>query len=98
MTGFTLFILAALQIWDIWLTTKILRAGGRELNGVMAVIMATTGSAWSLVKYVVAMGAGVALAKAGLTGAIWPIIAVMALVVDHNLGEWKTTKSRHGNS
>lgn len=98
MIGFTLFILAALQIWDIWLTTRILRAGGRELNGVMAALMAATGSAWGLVKYVVAMGAGIWLAKAGMTWAIWPIIAVMALVVDHNLGEWQKTKSRRGNS
>ena len=96
MTGFSLLILAALQIWDISLTTKILRAGGRELNGVMAALMAATGNAWGAVKYAGSMGAGIALAATGNAWAIWPIIAVMALVVDHNLGEWHKAKGRAG--
>jgi len=96
MTGFSLLILAALQIWDISLTTKILRAGGRELNGIVAGIMAATGNAWGAVKYAGAMGAGIALAAGGYGWAIWPIIAVMAMVVDHNLTEWQKAKRRGG--
>ncbi|WP_347311348.1 hypothetical protein [Defluviimonas sp. SAOS-178_SWC] len=87
MTGFSLFVLAAFQIWDIALTTKILRAGGRELNGIVASIMAAAGNAWGAIKYAGAMAAGIALAHFGYGWAIWLIIVVMAKVVDHNLTE-----------
>lgn len=40
MTGLSLFVLATLQVCDIWLTTRILRAGGRELNGIVRALMA----------------------------------------------------------
>lgn len=89
MTGFSLLILAALQIWDIILTTRILRAGGRELNGVMARIMAVAGNGWIAVKYGVGMGAAAWAASAGHVWLIWLIIAVMAAVVAHNLRQWR---------
>lgn len=96
MTGFSLFILAALQIWDIWLTTKIMRAGGRELNGLMASLMAAVGNGWGAVKYGVGMAAALWAAASGHGWIIWPIIAVMAMVVDRNLGEWQKAKRRGG--
>lgn len=96
MIGFSLLILAGLQIWDIWLTTKILRAGGRELNGIVAGIMAATGNAWGAVKYGLSMGAAIWAAASGHGWIIWPIIAVMAGVVDHNLTEWWKIKRRGG--
>lgn len=89
MTGFSLLILAALQIWDIILTLRILRAGGRELNGIMAWIMAVAGSGWPAVKYGVGMGAAIWAASAGHVWLIWLIIAVMAAVVAHNLRQWR---------
>lgn len=88
MTGLSLLILAALQIADIWLTTRILRAGGRELNGLMAALMKAVGSNWGAVKYGLGMGAAIWATALGHGWIIWPIIAVMALVVDHNLTEW----------
>lgn len=94
MTGLSLLILAGLQVWDIWLTTRILRAGGRELNGVMAKIMAAAGNGWGAAKYAIGMGAAIWLASAGLWWAIWLIIAVMLWVIDHNLGEWHEAKRR----
>lgn len=94
MTGFSLFILAGLQIWDIWLTTRILRAGGRELNGIVASIMEAVGGGWGPVKYGLGMGASVLMAAAGHGWIIWPIIAVMAGVVDHNLTEWWKIRRR----
>jgi hypothetical protein len=94
MTGFSLFILAGLQIWDVWLTTKILRAGGRELNGIVAGIMAATGNAWGAVKYGIGMGAAIWAASAGHGWLIWLIIGLMLWVIDHNLGEWHKMKGR----
>lgn len=94
MTGLSLLILAALQIWDIILTTRILRAGGRELNGIMAWIMAVAGNGWLAAKYAVGMGAGIWAASAGAVWLIWLIIAVMAWVIHHNLGEWHEAKRR----
>lgn len=96
MTGVSLLILAGLQIWDIWLTTKILRAGGRELNGIVACIMAATGNAWGAVKYGLGMGAAIWAAASGHGWIIWPIIAVMAGVVDHNLTKLWKIKRRDG--
>lgn len=95
MTGLSLFVLATLQVCDIWLTTRILRAGGRELNGIVRALMEVAGNGWGAVKYAGGMGAGIALAATGYVWAIWPIIAVMALVVDHNLTEWR--KIRRGD-
>lgn len=95
MTGFSLVVLAALQVWDIWLTTRILRAGGRELNGIVRALMAAAGNGWGAVKYAGGMGAGIVLAATGHGWAIWSIIGIMALVVDHNLGEWR--KIRRGD-
>lgn len=94
MTGFSLFILAGLQIWDIWLTTKILRAGGRELNGIVACIMAATGNAWGAVKYGAGMAAAIWAAASGHGWMVWVFIAVMAAVVDHNLTEWWKIRRR----
>jgi len=94
MTGFSLIVLAALQIWDIILTTRILRAGGRELNGVMAWLMAVAGNGWPAVKYGVGMGAAAWAASAGHVWLIWLFVAVMALVVDHNLSEWHKARRR----
>ncbi len=94
MTGFALLILAALQIWDVALTTKILRAGGRELNGIVASIMAAAGGGWGPVKYGLGMGASVLMAAAGHGWMIWIAIVVMAAVVDHNLTEWHKIKRR----
>lgn len=36
-------ILIALQLYDFWSTAKILRAGGRELNPIMARLMGAVG-------------------------------------------------------
>lgn len=94
MTGFSLVILAGLQICDIWLTTKIIRAGGRELNGIVAGIIAATGNAWGAVKYGVGMAAALWAAASGHGWIIWPIIAVMAMVVDRNLTEWWKIRGR----
>lgn len=95
MTGLSLVVLAALQVWDIWLTTRILRAGGREMNGIVRALMEVAGNGWGAVKYAGGMGAGIALASAGHAWPIWIIIGIMALVVDHNLGEWR--KIRRGD-
>lgn len=95
MTGFSLVVLAAFQVADIWLTTRILRAGGRELNGIVRALMAAAGNGWGAVKYAGGMGAGIALAATGYVWPIWIIIGIMALVVDHNLGEWH--KIRRGD-
>ena len=94
MTGFSLIVLAALQIWDIILTTRILRAGGRELNGVMAQIMAVAGNGWFAAKYGLGMGAAIWAAASGHGWLIWLFVAVMALVVDHNLSEWHKARRR----
>lgn len=94
MTGFSLFVLAALQIWDIALTTKILRAGGREMNGIVAGIMAAAGNGWGPVKYGLATAAAIWAAASGHAWMIWPGIAVMAMVVDHNLTEWHKVRRR----
>lgn len=94
MTGFSLLVLAALQIWDIILTTRILRAGGRELNGVMAHIMAVAGNGWFAAKYGLGMGAAIWAASAGQWWLIWVIIGLMGWVIDHNLGEWHEAKRR----
>ena len=94
MTGFSLLILAALQIWDIILTSRILRAGGREMNGVMAQLMAVTGNGWPGAEYAIGMGTAILAASAGHVWLIWLIIAVMALVVDHNLSEWHKARRR----
>lgn len=94
MTGFSLLILAGLQIWDIWLTTRILRAGGRELNGLMAALIEAVGSNWGAVKYGIGMGAAIWAAKTGHGWLIWLFIAVMAAVVDHNLTEWRKIRGR----
>lgn len=94
MTGLGFIILAALQIWDVALTTKILRFGGRELNGIMAGIIAATGNAWGAIKYAGAMGAALLAAASGHGWLIWVAIVVMAAVVYHNLTEWHKAKRR----
>lgn len=94
MTGFSLLILAGLQIWDIWLTTRILRAGGRELNGLMAALIEAVGSNWGAVKYGVGMGAAIWAVMSGHGWLIWIFIAIMAAVVDHNLTECRKIRGR----
>jgi hypothetical protein len=48
------------------------------------------------VKYGLGMGAAIWAAASGHGWIIWPIIAVMAGVVDHNLTEWWKIKRRDG--
>lgn len=94
MTGVSLLILAGLQIWDVALTTRILRAGGREMNGLMAAVIAVAGTGWGAVKYGAGMAAAIWAAATGHGWMIWVFIAVMAAVVDHNLTEWHKMRGR----
>lgn len=85
MTGIALFVLAVLQVLDICLTARILRAGGRELNGIVATIIGAVGNAWGAVKYGIGTAAAIMAVATGNGWVLWPLIAIMAGVVDHNL-------------
>lgn len=87
MTGLALFIFAVLQVADIVLTSAILKAGGRELNPIVAAIMAPIGSSWGAVKYAGSIGGALAIAATGHQWALWAIVAGMAAVVTHNFGQ-----------
>ena len=71
-----------------------MRAGGRELNGLMASLMAAVGNGWGAVKYGVGMAAALWAAASGHGWIIWIAIFVMAAEVDHNLTEWHKIKRR----
>lgn len=85
--GIALFFLAAIQIADIWTTARILRAGGRENNGIVAALMAAAGSWWAVLKYGTVTATGIALAHYDLVWAIWVANAGMTAIVDSNWDE-----------
>lgn len=84
--GLVLFF--ALNVADFILTDKVLAAGGRESNPVLAAIMGNAGPRWRVVKMGVATLALVALYAIG--PGIWAAMALAALnaawvyVVWHN--------------
>lgn len=92
MTALSLFILAALVIADTVLTVKILRLGGRELNGIMRALMQAAGSYWGVVKYGISIAASLWAVMSGHAWLIWPSIGIMILVVQHNFTEWRRAK------
>ena len=92
MTGLSLLLLAALQIADIILTTRILKRGGRELNGIVAQLMAATGNGWFAAKYAVGMGAAIFAVTAGYGNLVWFINAVMVVVVAHNFIQLRNSR------
>lgn len=84
MQSFSLFLLAATHIADVATTTAILRRGGRELNGLMAYLMATFKRFWGVVKFAAAIAAGVAMVLTGNAAWVWLFVAVMLAVLAFN--------------
>lgn len=75
-----MFMVAALAIFDLMYTTRILRLGGSELNKIMVWVMAAFGNSWSAVKYGVTMGAVASANDIALYGGV----IVMGYVVYRN--------------
>lgn len=89
---FFLFLLGITQILDIAVTTKILKRGGSELNWIVAFLMAISPRGWSIFKYYVAMGSGVAFSLTGNGNFIPVIIFVMVIVLLWNLKQLEKMK------
>lgn len=82
--AFSLFLLTATHIADVAMTTAILRRGGRELNALMAYLIANFKSAWGVVKFVAAVAAGIAMVLTGNALWVWLFIAIMLGVLAFN--------------
>ena len=54
MLGFAWFVMAAAQLADIVSTNRVIRAGGHELNPVVAWIMSVWQGGWGVAKFAAA--------------------------------------------
>jgi hypothetical protein len=72
-----------LQLGDVFTTSSVLAAGGREANPVMAAAMASLGSLWWLPKMAVALACVVMLVQ-GRTRYIAAGVALMSVIVINN--------------
>lgn len=82
----TLFvILVALNVVDVYLTLKILKRGGRELNPIMRVAMERLGQKQALIGVkLLVLGALYLVLPQVPEWALWGLIGIYVLVVAHN--------------
>lgn len=80
-----LVAMAIAQLADVLTTIRVLRAGGREMNPVIAWMMESLGGAgWIVAKLALAAGATWLLWSAGYPQLIWIAAGLVALVALRN--------------
>ena len=90
MIYFLLSLAILLQLLDWWSTTTILRAGGRELNPVLAKLFNRFGIQPALIAYKVLIAVGcVYLAYAEFVEILAGICVIYLLVVGNNIWQMR---------
>ena len=78
-------ILVALNVVDAYLTLRVLKQGGRELNPVMAWAMKQIGVTEALIGFkLVMLGALLMVLPQVPDWALWGLLAIYTLVIGHN--------------